>query len=97
MFFFSFIKENDDYLKYQQIHNPHCNQQVEKKISTSDLTLFTSNLIPSRIQDSEPPKLNILIGPDRVDYVDFVKQGWKSEQGENREVSRKRWHLVYYI
>ncbi|XP_050298150.1 acylglycerol kinase, mitochondrial [Anthonomus grandis grandis] len=84
--FQNFIKENDDNIKYQRIHNPSCNEQLEKKISTSDLMLFTSNVIPSRIQDSETPKLNLFIGPDSVDYLEFVKQGWKSEKGENREV-----------
>ncbi|ERL95569.1 acylglycerol kinase, mitochondrial [Dendroctonus ponderosae] len=77
----SFIKK-DDSLKYQRIHNPQCTQQMEKQVTTADLTLFTSNAI----RTDGDPKLNLRIGPQNVDYMDFVKQGWKSELGESREV-----------
>lgn len=78
----SFIKEDNDTLKYQKIHNPQCTQQMEKQVTTADLTLFTSNSIRS----VGGPKLNLRIGPQEVDYMDFVKQGWKSELGKPREV-----------
>jgi len=84
--FQSFMKGNEEELKVTRVSNPHCEQKLEKNISTSDLLLFTSNVIPSRIEDSTVPKLNLKIGPDHIDYIDFVKQGWKSEQGETRDV-----------
>ncbi|CAG9765502.1 unnamed protein product [Ceutorhynchus assimilis] len=80
-----FIK--DQQTQPSLIDNPECSQQLEKKISTSDLTLFTSNVIPSSIQDSRLPHMNLSIGPGNVDYVNFVKQGWRFEHGEKREVS----------
>ncbi|KAL1506042.1 hypothetical protein ABEB36_005477 [Hypothenemus hampei] len=86
--FKSFMKEDQDNQMIQRIYNPHCNELLERKISTSDLTLLTTNAIPNRInQDNAPAKLNLLIGPKKVDYFDFVREGWKSEQGESRSVS----------
>ncbi|XP_066261514.1 acylglycerol kinase, mitochondrial [Euwallacea similis] len=81
--FQGYIKEDQDTLKYKQINNPHCNQMVEKDIATSDFTLLTSNVVPKKIKDVS--KLNIFIGPEKVEYFDFIRQGWKTERGENRE------------
>lgn len=57
----------------------------EKKVITSDLALLTSNTIQDPNPDGNPPKLHIHLGPDKVDYMDFVAQGWRSAQGKDRE------------
>ncbi|XP_060531140.1 acylglycerol kinase, mitochondrial [Cylas formicarius] len=81
-----YMKEDENELKFKQIHNPQCLQKIEKAISTTDLTVFTSNVIPSQIKGTEVPKLQVNIGPEKVDYLEFVKQGWKSELGETRNI-----------
>ncbi|XP_066137593.1 acylglycerol kinase, mitochondrial [Euwallacea fornicatus] len=81
--FQSYIKEDQDTLKYKQINNPHCNQMVERDITTSDFTLLTSNIISNKITDVS--KLNIFIGPEKIEYFNFIRQGWKTERGECRE------------
>lgn len=45
--------------------------------------MLTSNTIRDPHLE-QPPKLRLNIGPDEVDYFDFVKQGWLSENGERR-------------
>ncbi|KAJ8966868.1 hypothetical protein NQ314_003262 [Rhamnusium bicolor] len=72
--------------KYLGIDNPDCQKTHQKKISTADLALLTSNAIPSNLNSREIPKLQIQIGPGKVEYIDFVKNGWNSENGQSREV-----------
>ena len=36
--------------------------------------------------EGTPPKLILEVGPRDVKYLDFVGQGWQSEQGETRRV-----------
>lgn len=45
---------------------------------------MTLNTIQDPNLDNQPPKIRLCIGPDAVDYLDFVKQGWLSENGEYR-------------
>lgn len=47
---------------------------------------MTSNAIPKVSSSRDIPKLEIQIGPNKVDYIDFIKNGWMSENGEKREV-----------
>ncbi|XP_076274247.1 acylglycerol kinase-like protein Mulk isoform X1 [Rhynchophorus ferrugineus] len=82
--FQSFMKENETVKKYQKVNNPQCGEKIQKQISTTDLTLFTSNVIPSGIDDI--PKINLFIGPPDVDYIEFVKQGWNYERNGSREI-----------
>lgn len=68
--------------------NQQCKEIHEQTISTSDFGLLTSNTItdPSETADSIP-KLRLNIGPQQVDYLDFVRQGWRSEQGQDRDIA----------
>ncbi|KAJ8937290.1 hypothetical protein NQ318_020340 [Aromia moschata] len=81
-----FMKEENPQAKYLGVDNPECQKIHQKKISTADLALLTSNSIPSSLNSRDIPKLQIQIGPDRIDYLDFVRNGWKSENGETRDV-----------
>ncbi|XP_030759987.1 acylglycerol kinase, mitochondrial [Sitophilus oryzae] len=84
--FQNFIKGTDESRKYQYVNNPYCNEKLERNISTTDFNIFTSNVIPSRISDTDIPKIQLYIGPPKVDYVDFVRQGWKYENDGSREI-----------
>ncbi|XP_017779933.1 PREDICTED: acylglycerol kinase, mitochondrial [Nicrophorus vespilloides] len=78
--FFSSPKDNKS---KAHIINDQCKLQQEKQISTTDLALITSNILG---ETSGPPQLQLHLGPDSVDYVDFVSAGFKTETGGNREV-----------
>ncbi|CAH0561464.1 unnamed protein product [Brassicogethes aeneus] len=80
-------KEVHPKAKYLSINNPACQEVHEKQIATSDFSLLTSNSIPSSIsQKPGIPKLEIKIGPENPEYIDFVRQGWLYEKGETKEV-----------
>lgn len=80
------IKENRSRDKYFGVYNPDCQTSHQKEIVTSDLALLTSNAIPKSLDSRDIPKLEIQIGPNKLDYIDFVRNGWMSENGKNREV-----------
>lgn len=80
---FRFIKEESP--KYLQIINPGCSIIHEKNISTLDLALLTSNANPN-LEGNQTPKLTVEMGPEKVSYFDFVKNGFKIERGEPQEV-----------
>ncbi|KAI4462505.1 sphingosine kinase [Holotrichia oblita] len=68
--------------------NQHCKEVHEQTISTSDFGLLTSNMITDPEEsESGIPKLRLNIGPQHIDYLDFVRQGWRSEQGQHRDIS----------
>lgn len=64
--------------------NDKCQEMHEKEISTLDLSLATTNTL-TNLHDL--PKLQLNLGPDSIDYLDFVKQGWDSENGKNRNMA----------
>lgn len=59
--------------------NPQCRLVGEKVISTVDFNLSIRN-------DDEIPKLMVKVGPKNINYLDFVKEGWRSENGKERSV-----------
>lgn len=79
----------------RNILNPNCAQKVEKDVLTTDLVLCTTNVLPQKLQSSETPKLSLFLGPEKVDYLDFVKEGWKSEKGEMRNVCIRLLYMDY--
>lgn len=74
-------KKSEDDLS--DIVNESCKELHEKRISTADLNLLTTN---SQGGTQGPPKLKLQLGPEKVDYLNFVQQGWDSEKGRQREV-----------
>ncbi|KAF2896942.1 hypothetical protein ILUMI_09236 [Ignelater luminosus] len=64
--------------------NDKCQEIHEKEISTLDLSLATTNTLTSL---HDLPKLQLNLGPDSIDYLDFVKQGWESENGKSRNMT----------
>ncbi|KAH0811429.1 hypothetical protein GEV33_011362 [Tenebrio molitor] len=72
----------DQQPSYSNVINPDCHTIQQKDISTVDFTLS----IPNLNSNKETPKLVANIGPKTVDYFDFVKEGWKSENGRMRDV-----------
>lgn len=57
----------------------------EIDVSTTDLILKTQNSEPKTGTNS---KITINLGPNSVTYIDFIKEGWKSENGEKRKVEQ---------
>nr|XP_023013717.1 acylglycerol kinase, mitochondrial [Leptinotarsa decemlineata] len=85
--FSRFVKEEHPQAKYLAINNPECNKSHEKKIMTADLALSTLNIMPDLSKSNEVPKLVMEIGPEKVQYLDFLKNGFKLEKGEKKDVS----------
>nr|CAH7735397.1 unnamed protein product [Callosobruchus chinensis] len=84
--FSRFVKEDPEKIKYSRIHNPECDILHEKKITTSDLTLFTTNILPNAKEEKDISKIIVEIGPEHVDYFDFIKNGIRKEKGEKMEL-----------
>ncbi|XP_044732309.1 acylglycerol kinase, mitochondrial [Chrysoperla carnea] len=53
--------------------NPQCNQLIEKDVATTSISLRTTNTMDE--SNVDVPQLCINVGPDKIDYIDFVKQG----------------------
>ncbi|XP_044253994.1 acylglycerol kinase, mitochondrial [Tribolium madens] len=64
---------------FSNITNPECRTIYQRDISTVDFNLT--------VDGEKVPKLVVNVGPQSVDYFDFVKEGWKSEKGQKRTVS----------
>mgnify|MGYP005985931231 CR=1 FL=1 len=62
--------------------NPDCQTTSQTDISTVDFNLSIANMSSNQ----EAPKLLVNIGPESVDYFGFVRDGWRSENGESRNV-----------
>lgn len=58
--------------------NPECKEIFEKSVATTSVSLKTTNTVDGL--DSDIPKLLISVGPYKIDYFEFVKQGWKHEK-----------------
>lgn len=78
------MKEDNSQAKYLARNNPDCQISHEKKISTADLALKTTNIDSDSSEDL--PKLLLVIGPKDVKYLSFIKNGLKHEKGEKRDV-----------
>ncbi|KAK9873764.1 hypothetical protein WA026_002119 [Henosepilachna vigintioctopunctata] len=81
-----FSKEKSFDNKLAKTLNPNCGVENLKKIETTDFVLYTSNTVSN---EENIPKLHLNIGPKFLNYFDFVKQGWKSENGHAREAKEK--------
>lgn len=66
------------------IVNNQCQEVHAKTIFTSDFALGTTNANQS---DLELPKLTLDVGPDSINYFDFVRQGWNIENGGKRNIT----------
>ncbi|KAG5893360.1 hypothetical protein JTB14_000125 [Gonioctena quinquepunctata] len=84
--FSKYIKEENPHAKYLTVFNPECQISHERKISTADLALSTLNIIPDSSKSNDIPKLVMEIGPDKVEYLEFLKNGFRLEKGEKRDV-----------
>lgn len=70
---------------YSKITNDKCRETHHDEINTSDFTLRTSN----RPDDAESvSRLNINLGPRSVNYVDFVRDGFRTLDGKERRLER---------
>lgn len=61
--------------------NDFCQTIHEKHITTSDFAIETTNTLSNF---NQLPQLRLNLGPNSVDYFNFVTQGWQSENGLNR-------------
>ena len=62
--------------------NPNCQTTNQTDISTVDFNLSIANMS----SNEEAPKLLVNTGPESVDYFRFVRDGWRSENRESRNV-----------
>lgn len=69
---------------YSKIKNERCGQQHTKEVITSDFTLKTANILGDK-----KPTLQLNLGPGEINYIDFVKEGFKTIKGENRQIENK--------
>lgn len=69
--------------KFASIINPDCPKIQEKIVSTIDLSISTNDAI--RYSDHNH-KLIVKIGPKTINYFDFVKNGFRIERGEEKDV-----------
>lgn len=65
---------------YSKINNEKCKDTQNKHVSTADLVLSTTNAKNESYEG--PPKLELKLGPESVDYFGFVSEGFKSVKGE---------------
>ncbi|VEN51528.1 unnamed protein product [Callosobruchus maculatus] len=79
-------QDNTEKIKYSRIHNPECDILHEKKITTADLTLFTTNTLPTIKEEKAISKIIVEIGPEHVDYFDLIKNGIRKEKREKMEL-----------
>lgn len=56
---------------------------MQTKILTSDLEISTAN---TRSKKESLPKLHINIGPQTFSYIDFVLEGWKRQNGKEKQI-----------
>lgn len=82
MMFFRFINDSPK-SKFSTVLNPECSKFFEKIVSTIDLSISTNS---SHQISNDVPKLTVEIGPDSINYFDFVKNGVKIEKGETKDV-----------
>lgn len=53
---------------------------------TSDLEILTAN---TKNKKEDMPKLHVNVGPDTVGYLDFIRDGWKSQRGEEKQTKER--------
>ncbi|KAK7582479.1 hypothetical protein V9T40_013924 [Parthenolecanium corni] len=58
---------------YSKIDNPSCGIVTEKPVNTVEL-----NVSPAIV--NETPALRVNIGPEKINYIDFVKEGWRRNE-----------------
>ncbi|CAG9858565.1 unnamed protein product [Phyllotreta striolata] len=84
-FFSKFAKPDPLQFSKLSVNNPECSVSREKTVRTADLSLTTLNSAPETA--TSPAKLLMRIGPDSVAYLDFVRNGFRLEKGENSDVT----------
>lgn len=65
---------------YTKIKNEKCKEKQSREISTADFNLSTMNINNENYDG--PPKLELKLGPESVDYLNFVSQGFQSLKGK---------------
>lgn len=66
-------------IDYSKINNEQCKLKENREIITADLLLSTMN---TSEEYKGPSKLELKLGPQSVDYFDFVSQGFQSLKGK---------------
>lgn len=59
---------------------------MKMNVVTSDLEILTAN---TKRKKESIPKLHVNLGPDYVGYFEFVRQGWKSQISEERQIKER--------
>ncbi|KAF7990384.1 hypothetical protein HCN44_000189 [Aphidius gifuensis] len=67
-----------------KIINNKCGEYKEMPISSTELSLISSNL--SDNSNDTQSSVKIYLGPEHVTYMDFVKEGWRRIKGEKNLV-----------
>lgn len=70
-------------MNYAKIINEDCSKETKKKIVTSDLEILTAN---TKRKKETIPQIHVNIGPDSIEYFDFIREGWKSQRGDEKHI-----------
>lgn len=73
-------------INYSKIINEDCNKETKTQITTSDLEVFTAN---TKNKKENLPQLHVNVGPETFSYFDFVREGWKL-QNKNEKIITKQ-------
>ncbi|KAK3909100.1 Acylglycerol kinase, mitochondrial [Frankliniella fusca] len=66
---------------YRQKLNEECNQVNLMPVKTTDFSLLSTNVLNN--VDSKVPHLKLSYGPEEFSYEDFIKEGFRRENGES--------------
>lgn len=66
-------------IDYSKVTNDTCGTYHEIPIVTTEFEITTSNVEPA--SSDAPPSIKIRLGPEKVSYLDFVKEGWRRADG----------------
>lgn len=69
---------------YSKVKNERCSLRHSTEVQTSDFMLKTANIL-----GVSEPKLQMNIGPGETNYLDFVREGFKTIKGEDRDFADK--------
>ncbi|XP_008558541.1 acylglycerol kinase, mitochondrial [Microplitis demolitor] len=68
---------------YSKVKNDDCDKFKETHVATTELSLVTNNLNNSQ---SGPPAVKLQVGPEYINYFEFVTEGWRRIKGENKVI-----------
>ncbi|XP_066599322.1 acylglycerol kinase, mitochondrial [Prorops nasuta] len=79
-------KPNISQIDYSKIINENCGSVHELPLSATELQILTGNINSNSEMDK--PALQVQLGPEKIDYLNFVSEGWRRIRGEKKLVGQ---------